>query len=148
MAGWVAGTLLLYGLLNGFHRQSTLDIQLHNTYFVLAPPHALLAIALLLAPVAGGCYALLRRRTSRAVAVASGVLALLLIYLLGDASNAVAAAANYSFWLNQSGAMVAPTATTADGSVVRLLAVLRVLQVLFGIVALLAGIALGRRYTR
>lgn len=142
LLSWLAATLLLAGGIFGWQRlmAPTLDIQLHNTFFVLTPLQALLFIGLVLAPPLGGLYLLLTRQAARPVAGLVALVAVALIYLLGDTIVAIAPATAGSFWTVNG----LPAAAAANFPP-RLLTLLKSLQVALSGVVLLAGYALGRR---
>jgi hypothetical protein len=143
LLSWTAATLLLAGGIFGWLRLTapTLDIQMHNTFFVLTPSQALLFIGLVLASPLGGLYLLFTRRMARPVAGLVALAAVALIYLLGDAITVVAPAAVGSFWAING----IPAGAVGDGLTLRLLTLLKALQVGLSGVMLLAGYALGRR---
>jgi apolipoprotein N-acyltransferase len=142
VAAWAGVTLALYVGLFGFGALTAgLDVQMHNTFFLIGPATGLLVLALLLAPLAGTFYLLLLRRPKRRVAWVIGLLALGLLYFSGGAIEGLAHLVPVARFRTHQG--YAPGQVPAGSSLLRLLPVLRVLQVLLGIVALLAGRALG-----
>lgn len=142
---WLAASVLLYGGLFGFHTLGSpeLELQLHNTYIVLTPGHALGLLALLLSPAAGAFYLLLKPRPLPFAVWLTGLCALLLIYAAGTIVELLTLPCPVGLV-----SIYQPDTATlvpANSLVFRLQSVLRGLQVLMGVIALLAGHALGRR---
>jgi hypothetical protein len=141
LLGPAAAGLLLYGALLGFRTLAgpPLDVQMHNTYFVVTPAQLWLTFSLVLGLLSGSAYLLLTRLPRRTAAWVVGLTALVLLALTGSLLGAVGRALGGSYF-----GAARPTALSADGFLTRLLGTLRVLQVGLGAVALLAGIKLGR----
>ncbi|RTQ47106.1 hypothetical protein EJV47_19610 [Hymenobacter gummosus] len=144
VAGWAAATLGPYVALFGSAALTMgVDVQMHNTYFVVGPAGALQGLALLLTPLVGAVYLLIMRRLGRTALWVIGLLALLLIYLCGGLIEALAQLAPVAHLREYPGG--AAGQAPVGSSLLRLIPGLRLLQVLFGLAALLAGRALGRR---
>ncbi|OON68293.1 hypothetical protein B0919_14165 [Hymenobacter sp. CRA2] len=147
MLGLIATSLLLYGGLFGFRSLAgpELDIQFHNTYFVVTPAHALGFIALLLGLLSGTIYLLLTRLPARAAAWVVGLAGLVLICLLSTAISAVSTAIGY--WALPGEADHNLPASPEAGHVLpRLLTSLKGLQILLAAAVLFAGVKLARSY--
>lgn len=139
LPSWALTALLLYASMFGLASltKPRLEFQVHETYIMFKPLLGLTLLALLLGPIVGAVYMLLAQLPARGIIWASGLAALLLIFLLGSCIAQFAPPASFR--------PRAYYAASSGGLQGQLVLSLQLLQLLMSGVVLLAGYALGRR---
>lgn len=136
---WALTALLLYTSMFGLASlmKPRLEFQVHETYIMFKPLFGLALLVLLLSPIIGAFYILLAQLPMRSIIWASGLVAMLLIFLIGGCIAQFNSPVPFR--------PRAYYADSVDGLRGQLVLSLQLLQVVLSGVMLLAGYALGRR---